>query len=741
MNEQPKHPGGGDFPIDRRLLQTLFAHVDELVITCRPDGTITFVSPATAGLLGFEAASAVGRNLLEFLHPDERDEVVDALGRWADRPGTPRGDVNRIRAADGSWVQLHSDTVAGPEAEPFGGFVVTLRTEEGSESVQRHRQRSLHSEERLVRLASIFLRRGVDDFDEGLEEALEVLAGMEWVTRVSIWVTEGDAVRPRAAWSAAVNGPRLPLPPRMSLGEMPLVRRLEAGEEVHIRSVDHLPDEWMRERERLARSGVRSALAVPMMEEDTFIGFVGAEVTLADIAFDVTQVTTMRSAAAILTTAFGRHATELELQRRACTDLLTGLGNQWAFLDTLAEEQAAMAEGHSPGCAVVLVDVDHFSMVNDALGFQAADRVLTTVSERLGNAAEGNVTLCRMHGDEFVLVVHGTRDPAEVTALLDRMLASLAMPMEVEGRPLLLTASAGVVLVDDPDLEGPELISRAGLVMQQARALGGDRIGIEDQALHLRVGRRLEWRNELRASLREDRFEPWFQGEWDLTTGALIGAEALARWHHPRQGLVEAVEFIRLAEESGMIAELGEKILRQACQAAARWPDSMLVRVNLSARQLLEVDVRSLVGTVLEESGLAPQRLCLELTETALLVDPAHAVAVLDALRSDGVGLAVDDFGTGYSSLWYLKRLPVTSVKIDRSFVSGLPANDDDRAIVASVVQLSHALGIEVTAEGVETTEQRDALVALECHRAQGFLVSRPESPAAFTERIDTLRR
>jgi len=328
------------------------------------------------------------------------------------------------------------------------------------------------------------------------------------------------------------------------------------------------------------------------------------------------------------------------------------------------------------------------------------------------------------------------RDSGEVTEHVRRLQRTLGPPFEAQGRPLLLTASAGIVMVTDPITSGPELISRVDLVMQQARTLGGERIGVEDEALHVQVAARLVRQNELRAALDEDRFEPWFQGEWDLADNTLVGAEALARWHHVHDGLVEASGFIDLAEQCGIIAEMGERILRQACAAAARWPEPMVLRVNLSARQLQEVDVRALVASALEESGLPAERLCLELTETALLVDPAHAVGVLDALRADGVGLAVDDFGTGYSSLLYLKRLPVTSVKIDQSFVSGLPTNPDDRAIVAAVVELSTLLGIEVVAEGVETTEQRDALLELGCRRAQGFLLSRPEPADAFAARI-----
>jgi EAL domain-containing protein (putative c-di-GMP-specific phosphodiesterase class I) len=310
----------------------------------------------------------------------------------------------------------------------------------------------------------------------------------------------------------------------------------------------------------------------------------------------------------------------------------------------------------------------------------------------------------------------------------------LAPPFDALGHPVQLSATAGVVFTAAP-VAGTELIQRADLVMQETRALGNERIGIEGDALHLLVAERLHRQAQLRVALDDGAIEPYYQGEWDLTADSLLGAEALARWRH-EGSVIEAHSFIDLAEDSGLITDLGSTILSAACRVAASWPADLIVRVNVSARQLHEDDVFATVSRTLDHTGLRPERLCLELTETALLADPAHAAGILDAVRDLGVGLAIDDFGTGYSSLLYLKRLPVTAVKIDQSFVAGLPSNEDDRAIVRSVVQLADTLGITVTAEGVETDAQRQCLLDLGCTRAQGFLLSTPEPAGAFAARI-----
>jgi diguanylate cyclase (GGDEF)-like protein/PAS domain S-box-containing protein len=726
--------------IDRARLDGLFNHVDEMVVTCGWDAVVVYASPATSALLGYEPRQIEGRSIFDFVHPDEYDELAEALERWSDRSGVARGQPQRVRASDGTWVSVYYDitlTDGGGDGGALGPMTITLRPADLLDVDRRELIHRLLSEDRLVRLATLFLGSAPDEFEQGLDKAVTELSGLEWVTRVSIWsLSDGDQMVCRATWEAKADAPTTPLPPRIPSGGTPLTRHLVGGEEVHIRSVEHLPDDWQVDREALRMAGVQSLLAVPMVVRGESIGFVMVEVTIADIAFDVTQIATVRSAAAILASAFSRRESEQELIRRASTDVLTGLGNRWAFLDAVTAAQRDVAEGGSPGFAVALVDVDRFAVVNDAFGHDVGDRLIGAIAARLAHSTPRRSTLCRLHGDEFLVVVPGIESVDPAAAQVERLLDALRPPFDVEGRAVPLAVSAGIVFCTDTGVVGTELIQRADLVMQRTRETGGGPLGIEDQALHLGMAARIDLESELRAGLAEEQIAPHFQAEWDLVTGEIVAAEALARWEHPDGRLLEAKRFIPLAEECGIINELGDQVLRAACRAAAEWPDEVILRVNLSARQLHEVDVVGLVKDALAVSGLAPNRLCLELTESALLADPTHAIEVLDVLRADGVGLAIDDFGTGYSSLVYLKRLPVTSLKIDQSFVAGLPHQDDDRAIVRSVVQLADTLGLTATAEGVETAGQRECLLDLGCHLAQGYLLSRPEPVADFAARL-----
>jgi EAL domain-containing protein (putative c-di-GMP-specific phosphodiesterase class I) len=317
----------------------------------------------------------------------------------------------------------------------------------------------------------------------------------------------------------------------------------------------------------------------------------------------------------------------------------------------------------------------------------------------------------------------------------------LEPPFDVGGRPFRLTASAGVAHAADSE-DAEELIRRADVAMYRAKEQGGDRIVMDDEAMRDEVTARLRHEAELRTAVEGDGLEVHLQGEWSLPDRRLLGAEALARWRRPDGDLVAAGSFIPLAEECGLIHALGTRVLSETCDVVAGWMaqdrhDGFSVRVNLSPLQLRQDELADQIAGVLETSGLPAEHLCLELTESALLDDPERALRVLGSLRDLGVGLAVDDFGTGYSSLLYLKRLPVTSLKIDRAFVSGLPDDAADRAIVAAVVRLADEMGFDVTAEGVETEEQATTLVELGCVRAQGYLLSRPEPADDMAVRLD----
>jgi polar amino acid transport system substrate-binding protein len=343
----------------------------------------------------------------------------------------------------------------------------------------------------------------------------------------------------------------------------------------------------------------------------------------------------------------------------------------------------------------------------------------------------------RFGGDEFVVIMPGIRPANGLTdreraADLAARLNNVFRDSYVLGeREVLLTASLGVAFVDHVGARPEQIVRDADSAMYRAKELGRDRYEVFDAPLRARAVRRLELEHALRRAVDRDELRVFFQPEVDLTTGTVVGCEALVRWQRPEHGLMMPGEFIPLAEETGVIDDIGAWVLREACRTAVSWPshdgEPTRVRVNLAPRQLARADLVSYVELVLTETGLVPDALCLEITETALVDETGHARDVLERLAMLGVRIAVDDFGTGWSSLGYLKRLPVDELKIDRSFVDGLGSDAEDTAIVTAVVSMAQALGLAVVAEGVETETQRDELVRLGCRLAQGFLFGRPE--------------
>lgn len=425
---------------------------------------------------------------------------------------------------------------------------------------------------------------------------------------------------------------------------------------------------------------------------------------------------------------------EAELAHQAMHDPLTGLPNRMLLEEALA---ALLRSGVcDPGSlAVMFIDLDRFKSVNDSLGHVVGDQLLSIVGDRLTNAVDESATVARMGGDEFVVLLPHTRRVADALAVADRIHEVIGRPVVVGGAELHPTVSIGLSLLE-PTHSGPaELLRDADTALYLAKARGRNRTELCDDDLRERASRRIAEEGRLRRSFDLDEFEVHYQPEMAIlgeggSDPHMVGVEALVRWKRDG-GLLEAGSFIELAEETGLILALGSWVLHEACREVGAWrkadPTSNLVlRVNLSPRQLARADLVEDVASALAEGGLPSSALCLEITETALMDDPESGVVVLERLHDLGVALAVDDFGTGYSSLAQLKRLPVDVVKVDRSFVSGLGEDPGDTSIVSAIVSMSAAFGLEVVAEGVETPLQLEELRRLGCGRAQGYLLGRP---------------
>ncbi len=413
-------------------------------------------------------------------------------------------------------------------------------------------------------------------------------------------------------------------------------------------------------------------------------------------------------------------------------DLLTGLPNRRLFHDRL-EQALGQARREGGRIAVFYMDLDHFKTINDVLGHPAGDATLRTVAERLGKCLRAGDTLARLGGDEFAVIQQSILDAEDADALGKRMLAAIEPPIDLNGQFQHVGISIGITLSDAgaPNLSD-DLIKQADIALYQAKEHGRSRIRFysEDMNVKLREHHALEI--ELRAAVSEQRLVLQYQPQVDLLTSRVIGAEALVRWNRLDHGMVPPDRFIGLAEDTGLIVPIGLWVLRAACLRATTWPEHIGIAVNVSPVQLRQAGFCQAVADVIQETGITPSRLELEITEGVLMRDTEETLAILQRLRNLGTKLAMDDFGTGYSSLGYLQKFRFDKIKIDRSFISRLGEDPNAEAIVRAVVGMTKAVGIRANAEGVETNAQAGVLRALGCSEAQGYFYSRPLAAEAF---------
>jgi diguanylate cyclase (GGDEF)-like protein/PAS domain S-box-containing protein len=429
-----------------------------------------------------------------------------------------------------------------------------------------------------------------------------------------------------------------------------------------------------------------------------------------------------------------RRASEERLRYLAHYDELSGLANRALFRLRLHEAcQRVRVNGRS--LALLHIDLDRFKLLNESLGHELADQLIKKIAQRIANAVPEADTVARLSGDEFAVLFDGYSNLSSLVRVTTRLLDKLRVPQRLDGHEVVISASVGISVLADASFDGNTLISQADMAKQHAKHLGGDNFQFYTESLRASTVERLQLENQLRKAIDEGQLLVYYQPKLCLRTGRLHAAEALVRWQHPQWGMVPPGEFIGLAEETGLIAPMGEFVLRQACWQACEWLREGLqirVSVNLSVYQLRQGKLVSLVRRVLEETGLAPHLLELELTESQLLDSVEHIIATFEQLHELGVKLAIDDFGTGYSSLSYLKRFPVDYVKIDQAFIRGLHEGSQDAAITRAIIVMAQSLGLGVVAEGVETQEQLNFLREQGCDEAQGYLISRPIDACAF---------
>ena len=420
-------------------------------------------------------------------------------------------------------------------------------------------------------------------------------------------------------------------------------------------------------------------------------------------------------------------------------DSLTALPNRSLFYDRIYH---SLARSQRSGCklALMLLDIDRFKVINDSLGHDSGDLLLKTIAARLHEGVRDMDTVARLGGDEFVVVLEGVHDLEDVKFIANKLLVTLARPLQISGHDISTTVSIGISLFPDDGQDTEELLKNADIAMYKAKEAGKNNCQFYTKGMSASAVNYLLLENDLRRALEQDQFILHYQPQVDLQTGSLVGVEALVRWQHPDRGLVSPAHFIPLAEETGLIAPLGDWVLRKACYQQKRWLDSGKrvgrMAVNLSPRQFRQRNFPEKVAKLLSETGLPAHYLELEITESCAMEHAGETITHLNQLHQMGLFLAIDDFGTGYSSLSYLKRFPIQKLKIDSSFIHDIETDPNDTAIAKSIIGLAHNMQLEVVAEGVEKAAQSDWLRAEGCDQGQGFLFSKPLTAQQFESRF-----
>ncbi len=532
-----------------------------------------------------------------------------------------------------------------------------------------------------------------------------------------------------------ISAPRLPASvlhalnsPEAGAAGSPSQSAFHSGKPVFVPSIENEPL-WRGQQAELLAAGFVSSWSLPLQSN---AGYTSGSITLFDKSRNIESDRCLESlamAAGMASLAVQHRKVYEQLAYQAQHDSLTELANRVLFQERIEKAVAAADTGGTVGFAVLLLDLDDFKQVNDTLGHAAGDALLRQVAHRLRRFVRGSDTVARLGGDEFAILLNQIGNYAEAGVVVDKVLEALRSPLRLPGKPVVLTASIGVSVHPEDGRDAATLLKNADMAMYRAKRAGKDKAQRFLQRMADEMNERMEMDSRLRTALANREFSLAYQPELRLD-GSVVAVEALLRWVSPTLGKVPPMQFIPVAETSGLIVPIGTWALREACRQCVAWQQSSLpelrVAVNMSVVQLEQGNVAETVREVLIETGLNPANLQLEITESYLVRDAAEAKVQLRSLRSLGLTIAIDDFGTGYSSLSYLRNLPVDTLKIDQSFIRDIATNRSSGSVVQAIIGLAHGLEMEVVAEGVETEDQLNVLSDLGCDVLQGYLFSRP---------------
>ncbi|GAB1594939.1 putative bifunctional diguanylate cyclase/phosphodiesterase [Lysobacter claricitrinus] len=585
----------------------------------------------------------------------------------------------------------------------------------------------------LVRAAAEILRSGDSTqwaFATLAPAALDALG----LARVSLWErTDGDRLECKSVWPPAST--------HVGLGR----REATPSAAERMAAYEQLSGDVPGWAGELAQLGTLALLDVPVVVGGASWGRIVFE-SATTRPWHADERATARHFADVLGVAIERERrreAEARLEYLQMYDDTSGVANRALFLGTLHQRLRRMHDsGDCRGAALLFIDVDRFHSVNEFFGEAGGNRALATLAVRLNANTPEDATIGRLESDVFGVLLPRPGPEWHVTTRADALLQAIAEPIVQDGRSWEASASIGIAFARAvPSFSVEEWVRDADMASKAAKQAGRNRVEIYDPDQHQSLMQRLAIERGLREALREDRIEVAYQAEYDLETGEVVGAEALARWRHPDGRLIAAGEFIEVAESTGLIEPIGHHVLQHACRAAAQWPrrpdgSTRTVRVNLSARQFAGDGLRREVERALADGGLDPGSLCLEITETTVMAKAEEALDHLRQLKALGVCLAIDDFGTGYSSLSYLKRFPVDALKLDKTMVDDVESDETVRVILQAIQTLAGSLGLDVVVEGVESEIQKSTLQRMGIRRVQGFLLARPESGVEFMQRI-----
>ena len=692
------------------FLSGVLQHVDEGLHVIDERRRMSFVNPAAAAMLGYGSPDElVGRPVHETIHykrPDGSRFPAEECPHLAvfDTGQSTRGEDWFVRR-DGSMMPVSYSSAAIPL--PGGrGAVVAFHDISERRRAELDREREHEFLDAVLESVDAgVVACGPDGTLSLFNRATREMHGMpSEPLRPEDWAGRYDLFRPDGQTPMGVE-------------DVPLFRALR-GERVRDAELVIAP------RDRTPRIVLCNGRAIESKDRRPL----GAVVAM----HDVTE----------------RRRAEEQLAHQAMHDSLTGLPNRALLLDRLGQALAAI-DRDGGAVAILLVNLDHFKLVNDSLGHHVGDELLVAVASRLeevlrdaGTVGHPGDSVAHLGGDEFVVLCEGLTRERDAVQVAERVADALRAPFALGGEAVFASASIGIALSSGEGTAEAQLRDAAA-AMVRAKERGRARYELFDEAMRARVVNRLHRENELRRAIDEDELRLYYQPIVSVADRRIVGAEALVRWEHPERGVLAPAEFIELAEEGGLILPLGAWVLEEACRRIARWEQSwgddlpLRVSINVSARQLAQQHFAKAVEQAVQEAGADPTRLALEITETVLMEDGEAPVATLQELKRLGITLGLDDFGTGYSSLSYLQRLPFDTLKLDRSFVAPLGDSDGERNIATAVVEMAHALDMKTVAEGVEDEQQLQVLDHLGCDFAQGYLFARPVPAVEMTNLLE----